>query len=75
MLVTLKTDTLDEHLSRRCLSRRSFAIKAGLSNGYLTQLLKGSRLPSTQARQKLLQATGMEFDQLFTIVSSKGTAL
>lgn len=69
--VTLNRRRLGEYLARHCLSQRNFARKAGFSSGYMTQLLSGNRSPSPEARARLLDATGMNFDDLFHIVGGE----
>ena len=77
MKVIFKRDVLAEHILRRNLSTNSFARKADLTGGHLSQLLAGKRQPAANTREKLLKATeterssGLEFDDLFEIVTDK----
>ena len=66
--IIIKTEALREHIARRNLSQNGFAIKAEVSSGYLAQLLAGKKRPSGCMREKLMSATGLEFDILFRIV-------
>ncbi len=68
MTIQLRGTVLEEYLLRRNVSRCAFAQSAALSSGYLAQLLAGKRCPSGRVREKLMQASGMDFDQLFLIV-------
>lgn len=67
MKVLIKRRVLAEHIARRHTSQNSFALKAGISSGYIAQLLDGQRTPSGRVREKLLKATGLQFDDLFQI--------
>ncbi len=68
MTVRLLSPVLEEHLLRRNVSRNDFAQSATLSGGYLAQLLAGKRSPSGRVREKLLEASGLAFDDLFLII-------
>lgn len=48
-------------------SFRSFAEDAGMSNGYLSLMLKEERYPSPGIAQKILATIGAEFDDIFFI--------
>jgi transcriptional regulator with XRE-family HTH domain len=63
----LRREVLYNYIERRNISQNGFALKAGISSGYIAQLLSGKRTPSGRVRQKLLHATGLSFDELFTI--------
>jgi len=67
MIVELRRRVLAEHLARRSMSQNAFAMKAGISSGYIVQLIQGTRNPSPRVRERLLKATGMDFDGLFKI--------
>lgn len=44
------------------------AIRIGISSGYISQLMRGTRHASPEVRQKLLEMfTPLTFDDLFTI--------
>jgi len=74
MKTLLKREALAEHIARRNLSQNRFANTAGISHAYVAQLLAGKRNPSGVVREKLMQATGMDFDDLFQIVPGKERA-
>ena len=68
MNVQLRPSALIEHIVRNNMTQASFALKAGVSSGYLAQLLSGKRSPSGRVRKQLLRASKLGFDQLFEIV-------
>lgn len=66
--VRLKPVPLWEQISRRNLSQNELASLAGISSGYLSQLISGRKSPSPDVRrrlQKALDITG--FDELFVL--------
>ena len=66
----LKGQALWGILVRRNMSQNELARKAGLSSGYLSQLVRGDRFPSPAVRRKLLKALALRgFDDLFEIVT------
>lgn len=73
MGIQLKHRTLTEFILRRNLTQNGFASKAGISSAYIAQLLAGKRTPSARIREKLLTATGMDFDDLFLIIDAEET--
>lgn len=48
-------------------SLRTFSRDAGMSNGYLSLMLKEERHPSPGIAQKILTTIGAEFDEIFFI--------
>ena len=68
MEIKLNANALQEHIARRNLSQNGFALKAKVSSGYLAQLLAGKKRPSGRVREKLMIASGLEFDTLFGFV-------
>lgn len=74
MTVRLISPVLEEYLLRRNVSQNDFAQSATLSGGYLAQLLAGKRNPSGRVREKLLEASGMAFDDLFLIIRDQDDA-
>lgn len=70
MLVNLKNRELKEILARKNLSQNHFAIKLGVSSGYLSQLMSGIRNPSADLRKKILAELKMDdsrFDEIFEL--------
>jgi transcriptional regulator with XRE-family HTH domain len=74
VVVNLKQDALREHIARRNISQNSFALKAGISSAYIAQLLGGKRRASGFVRKKLLDASGLQFDDLFEVKLSDAPA-
>jgi len=72
--IRLKRTVLAEHIARRNISQNNFAMQARVSSGYMAQLLIGKRKPSGRVREKLLQASGLKFDDLFVIVRESAEA-
>lgn len=55
-------------ITRRNLSQNALAIKAGLTSGYMSQIMCQERCPSPETRQKLLTALSpLSFDDIFII--------
>lgn len=68
MKVDLKTKFIRRKLIRKNMSQNWLAIKIGVSSGYMSQLMDGSRHPSPVVRQKFLDAfPECDFDDLFLI--------
>ena len=67
----LKADVLREHIIRTLPSQHVFTRKARISRSYLSQLLSGERNASGSVRERLLKATGKEFDELFELRPAK----
>ena len=68
MKVYLKTKFIKKKLIRKNISQNVFAKRAGVSSGYMSQLMDGSRHPSPELRKKLLEVfPEHEFDDLFAI--------
>ncbi|MXX93348.1 MAG: helix-turn-helix transcriptional regulator [Chloroflexi bacterium] len=55
-------------LNRQNISQNELAKKSGISSGYLSQLISGTRRPSPQTRRRLMGALGvMRFEDLFLL--------
>lgn len=52
---------------RNNYNQREFAQKIGITGPALAQLINGNRNPSPRTRAALLEASGLDFDTLFTI--------
>ena len=66
--VTVNADLVWEYLLRKNMTQRGLAAHAGISAGYLSQLLSGKRSPSATVRRRLQVALRItEFDALFVI--------
>ncbi|MCY4617265.1 MAG: helix-turn-helix transcriptional regulator [Chloroflexi bacterium] len=70
--VLLKPEAVWEHINRRNLSQNELARKCGISSGYLSQLITGTRSPSAEVRRRLQSELGAEhFDDLFVLQRSQ----
>ncbi len=55
-------------LDERDISQNELARLCGLSSGYMSQLVGGTRSPSAQVRRNIQEALGVtDFDELFII--------
>jgi len=68
MKVYIKTKFIRTKLIRKNMSQNWFASRAGVTSGYMSQLMDGSRRPSPKLRQRLMDVfPECEFDDLFRI--------
>ena len=70
MIVELRSDPIKEILARKNMSQNCFAMRLGVSSGYMSQLMSGVRNPSPALRKKILAVLQMDesgFDDLFAI--------
>ena len=66
--VLLDADAVWKLLNRLNMSQGELARRAGISPGYLSQLLSGQRCPSPEVREHLMAALGVRrFDDIFVI--------
>ncbi len=66
--VKINKATVEKEIARRNLSLNMLAIKAGISSGYISQLISGDRYPSPQLREKLQKALQpLTFDDIFIL--------
>jgi transcriptional regulator with XRE-family HTH domain len=55
-------------IARRNMSQNMLAIRAGISSGYISQLMCGTRYPSPRVREKLQNILNpLTFDDIFII--------
>jgi transcriptional regulator with XRE-family HTH domain len=55
-------------IARRNMSQNMLAIRSGISSGYISQLMCGTRCPSPRVREKLQHALNpLTFDDIFII--------
>ncbi len=72
--VRLDPRALWDHLTRRNMSQNELARLAGLSPGYLSELVAGNKSPQAATRRKLLAALGgLTFEDLFIVEDSNET--
>ncbi|MDE2803263.1 MAG: helix-turn-helix transcriptional regulator [Chloroflexota bacterium] len=66
--VKLNPDRVWKFLNRLNMSQNELARLAGISSGYLSQLMSGTRCPSAELRRRLMKALGVtDFDDLFIL--------
>ena len=66
--VRLSPDRVWELLNRLNMTQNELARLAGISSGYLSQLMSGTRCPSAELRRKLMEVLGItHFDDLFIL--------
>jgi transcriptional regulator with XRE-family HTH domain len=67
--VWVKPEAVEAELVRRNLSQNHLALKAKLSKGYLSQLMRRQRNPGPDVRGRLMKALHIQnFDELFIYV-------
>ena len=55
-------------IARRNMSQNMLAIRTGISSGYVSQIISGTRYPSPEVRQKLQDVLQpLTFDDIFII--------
>jgi len=70
--VVLRQRELERLLTKRNLSQNAFAERLGISSGYMSQLMRGSRYPSAELRAKILRSLrNSTFDDVFEIVEDE----
>ena len=68
MKAYLRTNEIRKKLIRKNLSQNWLALQIGVSSGYMSQLMDGSRRPSARLRQKMMDRfPDSSFDDLFII--------
>ena len=66
--VKLSPDRVWELLNRLNMSQNDLARLAGISSGYLSQLMTGTRRPSAELRRRLMEVLGVtQFEDLFIL--------
>ena len=60
-----------ERLNRRNMTQNELARLAGISSGYLSQLITGKRRPGPETRRRLQQALAAAFDALFVLEAAR----
>jgi len=67
--VLIRQREVEQFLIRRNLSQNAFAERLGISSGYTSQLMRGSRYPSAGLRARILRSLkNIKFDEVFEIV-------
>jgi len=70
MVVAIKNDEIRKILARKNMSQNCFAMRLGVSSGYMSQLMSGVRNPSPDLRVKILAELKMDesgFDEIFEL--------
>ena len=66
--VKLNPDRVWELLNRLNMTQNQLAHLAGISSGYLSQFMTGTRRPSAVLRRRLMEALGVtRFEDLFIL--------
>lgn len=65
--VRVNKDAVQVAIAKRNMSQNMLAIRAGISSGYISQIMCGTRYPSPRVRQKILDVLSMDFDDVFII--------
>ena len=66
--VRIKIDAVYDILDRLHMSQSALARKAGLTTGYISQVMSGKRTPSPDVRRRIQEALGVDdFDELFEL--------
>ena len=69
--VKVKGRDIERLLAKRNVAHNAFATRLGISDGYLSQLVRGERYPSAELRAKILRSLkGVTFDDLFEIMDT-----
>ena len=72
--VRIKVIAVYAQLDRLHMSQSDLARKAGLTTGYVSQVISGKRTPSPAVRQRIQDALGVDdFDELFELEVAHGT--
>lgn len=72
--VRIKTTAVYVQLDRLHMSQSDLARKAGLTPGYVSQVISGKRTPSPAVRQRIQDALAVDdFDELFELEDPYGT--
>jgi transcriptional regulator with XRE-family HTH domain len=70
--VRLNAKALWDAIARENMSQNEFAAKLGISSGYMSQLVCGTRYPSPRLRRRMLESFGnLTFNDLF-VLEDKG---
>jgi transcriptional regulator with XRE-family HTH domain len=70
--VVVRQTKVERLLTKRNLSQNAFAERLGISSGYMSQLMRGSRYPSAELRAKILRSLrNISFDDVFEIIDDE----
>lgn len=70
MKVAIRHNKIQKILAKKNMSQNCFAMRLGVSSGYMSQLMSGVRNPSPDLRVKILAELKMDesgFDEVFEL--------
>ena len=71
--VRVKSEALWNVIARQNISQNELASRLGISSGYMSQLICGTRCPSPKLRRKMLELLSpLTFDDLFIVEDRTG---
>lgn len=68
MIAVVKIDRLTEHMYRKGWTRRQLAANAKIGEVTAQQICAGKRNPSPPVAKKIVDAFGVDFDEIFEII-------
>jgi transcriptional regulator with XRE-family HTH domain len=71
VVAIVKTDKLAELMYRKGWTRRHLAKAAGIGEVTAQQVVNGKRNPSPPVAKKIVDALGVEFDEIFELVPAE----
>lgn len=71
MIAVVKKDRLVEQLFRKGWTRRQLAKTAKIGEMTAQQVVNGTRNPGPAVAKKIVDALGVDFDEIFEIVSAE----
>ena len=66
--IKLKPRRLLIVLAKRNISQNTFAREGGITSGHFSQMLTGGRCPGPVYRQRIMDSSGLTWDELFEVV-------
>ena len=73
MRIGVNSKALRAAVARQNISQNELAAKLGISSGYMSQLVCGTRCPSAKLRRKMLEfLKPLRFDDLFIVEFAQG---
>jgi transcriptional regulator with XRE-family HTH domain len=71
--VRVNSKVLWDAIARQNITQNELASRLGISSGYMSQLVCGTRCPSPRLRRKMLELlTPLTFDDLFIVEDRSG---
>ena len=70
MKVKIKLRLLLTVMAKRNMSQNALAREVGITSGHFSQMLTGLKCPGPDYRQRLMDSSGLAWDDLFEIVES-----